>query len=67
MKYVHVYNADSNEWRSGVELKERVSGLAACVALMPPSVLAKAEGWAGRTKASWEDGDVDNSDESSED
>lgn len=67
MKYVHVYNADSNEWGSNVALKERVSGLAACVALMPPSVLAKAKSWAQRTKASWEQADMDNSEESSED
>lgn len=66
-KYVHVYDADSNEWGSKAELKERVSGLAACVALMPASVLAKAKGWARRTKASWEEADVDNSEESSED
>lgn len=67
MKYVHVYQADSNAWRSGVELRERVSGLAACVALVPPSVLAKAKGWTQRTKASWQDADMDNSEESSED
>nr|XP_046242647.1 kelch-like protein 22 isoform X2 [Scatophagus argus] len=67
MKYVHVYNVDTDEWESETEFKERVSGLAACVALMPPAVVAKARSWEQRTKASWEDVDMDNSEESSED
>lgn len=67
MKYVHVYNADSDEWGSEAELKERVSGLAACVALMPPSVVAKARSWQQHSKALWEDVNMDNSEESSED
>ncbi|XP_056890305.1 kelch-like protein 22 isoform X2 [Takifugu flavidus] len=67
MKYVHVYDADSDEWGSEVELKERVSGLAACVALMPPSVVAKARSWQQHSKALWEDVNIDNSEDSSED
>lgn len=71
MKHVHVYNADGDEWGSEVELQERVSGLAACVALMPPSVVAKARSWqphskGGRTSI-WEDVNMDNSEDSSED
>lgn len=66
MKYVHVYSADSDEWRSGVGLKERVSGLAACVAIMPPSLVAKAKCWEQHTKELWEYADLD-SEESSED
>lgn len=67
MKYVHIYNPDADEWESETEFKERVSGLAACVALMPPAVIAQARSWEQRTKASWEDLDMDNSEDSSED
>lgn len=63
MKYVHVYNTDSDEWENGTELKERVSGMAACVVLLPPAVVALARGWEQRTKAS----DIENSEDSSED
>lgn len=64
MKYVHVYDADADEWESDVDFKERVSGLAACVALVPPGVVAKAQTWGQCNKALWEE--MDNS-ESSED
>ncbi|XP_061586403.1 kelch-like protein 22 isoform X2 [Cololabis saira] len=67
MKYIHVYNPGSDEWESEMEFKERVSGLAACVALMPPAVITQAKSWEQRTKASWEDLDMDNSEDSSED
>lgn len=68
MKYVHVYNAEADEWESETEFKERVSGMAACVALMPPAVIAEARSWEQRTKALWEDvEDMDNSEDSSED
>ncbi|XP_015827559.3 kelch-like protein 22 isoform X1 [Nothobranchius furzeri] len=67
MKYVHVYNSDSDEWESETEFKERVSGLAACVALVPPAVIAQARSWEQRTKATWDDADIDNSEDSSED
>ncbi|XP_033474363.1 kelch-like protein 22 isoform X1 [Epinephelus lanceolatus] len=67
MKYVHVYNTDTDEWENETEFKERVSGLAACVVLMPPAVINQARGWEQRTKASWEDVDMDNSEDSSED
>lgn len=67
MKYVHVYNADTDEWENDTEFKERVSGLAACVVLMPPAVIAQARSLEQCTKAYWEDVDMDNSDDSSED
>ncbi|XP_051279392.1 kelch-like protein 22 isoform X2 [Dicentrarchus labrax] len=66
MKYVHVYNTDTDEWESDKDFKERVSGLAACVALMPPAVISQARSWEQRTKASWQDVDMDDS-ESSDD
>ncbi|TKS79121.1 Kelch-like protein 22 [Collichthys lucidus] len=65
MKYVHVYDADVDEWESESEFKVRVSGLAACVALMPTAAVAEARSWEQRGKASQKD--VDNSEESSED
>ncbi|XP_034727228.1 kelch-like protein 22 isoform X1 [Etheostoma cragini] len=65
MKYVHVLNTDTDEWENETEFKKRVSGLAACVTLMPPAVIAQARSWEQRTKASWED--LDNSGDSSED
>ncbi|XP_026199763.1 kelch-like protein 22 isoform X3 [Anabas testudineus] len=67
MKYVHVYNTDIGEWENETEFKERVSGLAACVVLMSPAVIAEARNWEQRTKNSWEDVDMDNSEDSSED
>lgn len=67
MKYVHVYSADTDEWESETEFKERVSGLAACVILMPPTVVTEARSWEQRSTALWEDVDMDNSEESSED
>lgn len=65
-KYVHVYSGDSDEWTSGVEVCRRVSGLAACAALMPPAVLAAATRWQQRTK-SWTRTSEINGSESSED
>lgn len=65
MRYVHVYNANADEWENETEFKERVSGLAACVALMPPAVIAQARIWEQRSKASW--GEAENSEDSSED
>ncbi|XP_047237201.1 kelch-like protein 22 isoform X2 [Girardinichthys multiradiatus] len=67
MKYVHVYNTDTGEWENETEFREHVSGLAACVALMPPAVIAQARGWEQHTKASSDNADIDNSEESSED
>lgn len=67
MKYVHVYNTEADEWENETEFKERVSGLAACVALMSPAVIAQARSWEQRTKASWENVDMDNSEDSGED
>ncbi|KAG7489579.1 kelch 22 isoform X2 [Solea senegalensis] len=65
MKYVHAYNAAADEWESETEFKDRVSGMAACVALMPPAVIAQARSWEQRIKASWED--MEDSEDSSED
>ncbi|XP_020486764.1 kelch-like protein 22 isoform X2 [Labrus bergylta] len=67
MKYVHVYNSDTDEWEFDADFKERVSGLAACVVLMPPALIAQARSWEQRTKASWEEVDMDNSEDSNED
>lgn len=67
MKYVHVYNTDADEWDGETEFKERVSGLAACVALMPPAVITQASSSEQRIKASWEVVDVYTSEDSSED
>ncbi|XP_060893504.1 kelch-like protein 22 isoform X2 [Labrus mixtus] len=67
MKYVHVYNTDTDEWEFDADFKERVSGLAACVVLMPPALIAQARSWEQRTKASWEEVDMDNSEDSNED
>ncbi|CAJ1068097.1 kelch-like protein 22 isoform X2 [Xyrichtys novacula] len=66
MKYVHVYNTDTDEWENDTDFKERVSGMASCVMLMPPAVIAHAKSWEQRTKPSWEELDVGNSEESSE-
>lgn len=66
MKYVHVYNTDTDEWGNETEFKERVSGMAACVVLMPRAVIAEARNWGQRTKNSW-DVDMDNTEDSSED
>lgn len=67
MKHVHVYSGAADQWTGGAEFRERVSGLAACVVLMPPAVVAGAKRWEQRSKASWEDVDNDDSEESSED
>ncbi|XP_015225500.1 PREDICTED: kelch-like protein 22 isoform X1 [Cyprinodon variegatus] len=67
MKYVHVYNTDTGEWESQTEFRRRVSGLAACVALMPPVVIAQARGWEQSSKAPSDEADIDNSEESSDD
>ncbi|KAM7391665.1 hypothetical protein PAMP_022336 [Pampus punctatissimus] len=65
MKYVHVFNTDTDEWENETEFKEHVSGLAACVVLMSPTVIAQARSWEHHTKASSEYLDI--SEDSSED
>ncbi|XP_071783943.1 kelch-like protein 22 isoform X1 [Centroberyx gerrardi] len=67
MKYVHMYNTDTDDWESGTKFEDRISGLAACVVPLPPAVIGQARSWDQRTKASWEDVDMDNSEDSSED
>ncbi|XP_051510172.1 kelch-like protein 22 isoform X1 [Myxocyprinus asiaticus] len=67
MKYVHIYNAEEDHWESGTALEDRVSGLSACVALLPQATMSNAHSWEQRAKASWEEVDWDESDNSSED
>ncbi|XP_029019253.1 kelch-like protein 22 isoform X2 [Betta splendens] len=67
MKYVHAYNTETDEWENAAEFKECVSGLAACVALVPPAVIAQARSWEQCTKYLWEDMDMVNTEDSSED
>uniref|UniRef100_A0A673ISG9 Kelch-like protein 22 n=1 Tax=Sinocyclocheilus rhinocerous TaxID=307959 RepID=A0A673ISG9_9TELE len=67
MKYVHIYNAEEDRWESGTALEDRVSGLSACVLLLPRAAMAQARSWEQRAKASWEEVDWDDSDNSSED
>ncbi|XP_061529045.1 LOW QUALITY PROTEIN: kelch-like protein 22 [Phycodurus eques] len=55
VKYVHVFNTDTDEWESETPFTERISGLAACVVLMPPAMLALAKSSEPQLKASWED------------
>lgn len=66
-RYVHVYSSDADEWTSGVEFCERVSGLAACAVLMPPAVVAAATRWQLRTTSWPQAPEMDGSEESSED
>ncbi|KAM4616600.1 kelch-like protein 22 [Polymixia lowei] len=67
MKYVHVYNTDTDVWEMGTAFEDRISGLAACVVPVPLAVIGQAKSWKQRTKTSWEEVDMDNSEESSED
>ena len=67
MKYVHIYDPEEDHWQSGMSLDDRVSGLSACVALVPRNTLAQAQSWEQRAKASREEVDWDDSDNSSED
>ncbi|XP_072538510.1 kelch-like protein 22 [Salminus brasiliensis] len=67
MKYVHIYDPEEDHWQSGTSLDERVSGLSACVALVPRNTLAQAQSWEQRAKSSWEEVDWDDSDNSSDD
>ncbi|XP_068166694.1 kelch-like protein 22 [Antennarius striatus] len=67
MKYVHSYDAAADAWRTETNFTGRVSGLAACVVLVPPAVIAEARSWVPRSKASWVDVEVAYSEESSED
>ena len=67
MKYVHVYNAEEDCWESGTPLEDRVSGLSACVTLLPHTVLNQARSWEQHAKASWVEVDWDDSDNSSAD
>lgn len=67
MKYVHVYDTDEDTWEGGTAFEDRISGLAACVVLLPQSVIGQAKTWEQRTKASWEEVDLENSENSIED
>ncbi|KAM9391860.1 kelch-like protein 22 isoform 2-T2 [Pholidichthys leucotaenia] len=66
MKYVHIYDTNTDVWENGTEFKERVSGLAACVVLLPRTMIAHTKRWEERAKASWADVDLDNTEDSSE-
>ncbi|KAJ8285845.1 hypothetical protein GJAV_G00031600 [Gymnothorax javanicus] len=66
-KYVHVYDTKTDRWDNGTPFEDRISGLAACVLLMPRSVIRQARSWDQHAKASWEMVDFDNSENSSED
>lgn len=67
MKYVHIYNAQEDRWENGTALEDRVSGISACVLLLPQAAMAQARSWEQRAKASWEEVEWDDSDNSSED
>ncbi|XP_030634708.1 kelch-like protein 22 [Chanos chanos] len=67
MKYVHIYDPEEDRWESGPMLEDRVSGVAACVALLPRATMALARSWKQQAKASWEEVDWDDSENSSED
>lgn len=67
MKYVHIYYPEQDCWESGVPLDSRVSGMSACVALMPRNTLPQARSATRRAKALWAELDWDDSDQSSED
>lgn len=67
MKYVHIYKAEEDQWETGTGLEDRVSGLSACVVLLPRAAVAQARSWEQRAKASWEEVEWDDSDNSSED
>ncbi|XP_062855379.1 kelch-like protein 22 [Trichomycterus rosablanca] len=67
MKYVHIYDTEQDCWDSGTALENQVSGLSACVALMPRNTLAQAKSTTLRPKSSWEDVDWDDLDNSSDD
>lgn len=68
MKYVHVYNTETQLWESGTAFNYSISGLAACAALLPQAVIGQAKNWEQRTKATSEEEDiVVNSEDSSED
>lgn len=63
MKYVHMYNTEADLWESGTAFEDRISGLAACVVLLSRAVIDQAKNWEQRTKASWEEVDLDNSED----
>ncbi|XP_010874268.2 kelch-like protein 22 [Esox lucius] len=67
MKYVHVYNTEEDLWEIGTAFKDRISGLAAGVVLLSRAVIDQAKTWEQRTKSSWEEADLDNSEDSSDD
>ncbi|XP_059922076.1 kelch-like protein 22 isoform X1 [Gadus macrocephalus] len=68
MRYVHVYDADLDQWEVGTPFEGRVSGLAACVLPLPRAVMAQARGWQQHIKrASWADAPMEHSEYSSDD
>lgn len=67
MRYVHMYDAKADDWQTAAPFRGRISGLAACVVPLPPSVVSQAKSWELYNKASWEEMNMENSEYSSED
>ncbi|TSO88117.1 Kelch-like protein 22 [Bagarius yarrelli] len=65
MKHVHIYDPEHDCWESGVYLDNRVSGLCACVTLMPRYILAQARSNECQAEALWDVLDTDDSNQSS--
>ncbi|XP_043924779.1 kelch-like protein 22 [Protopterus annectens] len=45
MDYVHIYDAEMDQWNIGPRLDEEVSGLAACVLTLPRALIVDAANW----------------------
>ncbi|XP_054852656.1 kelch-like protein 22 [Eublepharis macularius] len=45
MDYVHIYDAERDDWEEGPQLEEDISGMAACVLTLPRSILMDVERW----------------------
>ncbi|KAF7694960.1 kelch-like protein 22 isoform X1 [Silurus meridionalis] len=67
MKYVHIYDPEGDCWESGAPLDIRVSGLSACVALIPKNTLPQACNPTHGAEAQWHEVEWDESEHSSED
>lgn len=45
MDYVHIYDAERDEWEEGPPLEEDISGMAACALTLPRAILMEVERW----------------------
>nr|XP_056715815.1 kelch-like protein 22 [Euleptes europaea] len=45
MDYVHIYEAERDDWEEGPPLEEDISGMAACVLTLPRAILMDVERW----------------------